>query len=106
METPNPYQKPAPMTKAQSDLIEKENELRHQFAEKRNSLSDPHILLHNVFNSSLSFDYQLEDEDEVFFGDIRFGLHAENCAEVADPPPSPGPERIVDRLEAAVSATL
>jgi hypothetical protein len=65
MENANPYQKPAPMTKAQAELIQKENELRNQFAEKRNTPMDPHILLHNVYGSSLSFDYQPEDEEEV-----------------------------------------
>lgn len=70
METTNPYQKPAPMTKAQLDLIQKENELRHQFAEKRDSLLDPHILLHNVYESPLSFDYEPEDADEVGFSDV------------------------------------
>lgn len=67
MEAPNPYQKPAPMTKTQSDLIQQENELRNQFAEKRNTPVDPHILLHNVYETSLSFDYLPEDEQEVTF---------------------------------------
>lgn len=63
----NPYQKPSPMTREQKELLQKENDLRYLFAEKKNDpqLSDPHVLLLNVFQNESSFTYQTEDEEEV-----------------------------------------
>lgn len=63
----NPYQKPSPMTREQKELLQKENDLRYLFAEKKNDprLSDPHVLLLNVFENESTFNYQPEDEEEV-----------------------------------------
>ena len=63
----NPYQPPSPMTEEQKALIKAENNARHLFATDRGSaeLSDPHLLLKNVFKSPADlFDYSPETPEE------------------------------------------
>eukprot|EP01127_Copromyxa_protea_P013859 TRINITY_DN376_c0_g1_i1.p1 TRINITY_DN376_c0_g1~~TRINITY_DN376_c0_g1_i1.p1 ORF type:complete len:888 (+),score=171.53 TRINITY_DN376_c0_g1_i1:42-2666(+) len=63
---PNPYQPPNDMTSEQRALIERENEARRLFAEEPNSpeLSDPHLLMVNVFDNFDSFVYSEETPEE------------------------------------------
>jgi len=67
MDPPHPYPPPSPMTAEQKALIEAENKARHLFATDPTSseLSDPHLLLMNVFNSPpQSFAYAEETPEE------------------------------------------
>eukprot|EP01128_Nolandella_sp_AFSM9_P004727 TRINITY_DN2170_c0_g2_i1.p1 TRINITY_DN2170_c0_g2~~TRINITY_DN2170_c0_g2_i1.p1 ORF type:complete len:809 (-),score=217.66 TRINITY_DN2170_c0_g2_i1:6-2393(-) len=61
-----PIDPPASMTQEQKALIDEEDRIRNLFAEQPNhpDISDPHVMLSNVYSGSQSFDYAPETEEE------------------------------------------
>eukprot|EP01130_Rhizamoeba_saxonica_P010233 TRINITY_DN418_c1_g1_i3.p1 TRINITY_DN418_c1_g1~~TRINITY_DN418_c1_g1_i3.p1 ORF type:complete len:752 (-),score=143.16 TRINITY_DN418_c1_g1_i3:80-2311(-) len=61
-----PYEPPAPMTDDQVQLISLEEKYRHKFIENKNSLelSDPYLLLTNMYNNTSKFVYEDETPEE------------------------------------------